>query len=105
MYHYPLLSKPDIGIFRGPGPGFGNLLFPIGRALQEAQAKNEIFVRPTIFNIKIGPILRWERDLRFYQKELKKRHFYDWLDFIRININKNKVKFHSGEGNFFNDII
>jgi len=56
MYHYPLLSKPDIGIFRGPGPGFGNLLFPIGRALQEAQAKNEIFVRSTIFNIKIGPI-------------------------------------------------
>ena len=105
MYHYPLLSKPDIGIFRGPGPGFGNLLFPIGRALQEAQAKNKIFVRPTIFNIKIGQILRWERDLRFYQKELKKRRFYDWLDFICININKNKVKFHSGEGNFFNDII
>ena len=56
MYHYPLLSKPDIGIFRGPGPGFGNLLFPIGLALQKAQAKNEIFVRPTIFNNKIGPI-------------------------------------------------
>ena len=80
------------------------MLFPIGCALQEAQAKNEIFVRPTIFNIKIGPILRRERDLRLYQKELKKRCFYDWLDFIRININKNKVKFYSGEGNFFHDI-
>ena len=104
MYHYPLLSKPDVGIFRGPGPGFGNLLFPIGRALQEAQAKNEIFVRPTIFNIKVGPILRWEKDLRFYQKELKKRSLDDWLNFIWINIYKNKVNFYSGEGNFFHDI-
>ena len=37
MYHYPLLSSPDLGFIRAPGPGFGNLLFPITRALQEAK--------------------------------------------------------------------
>ena len=55
MYHYPLLSRPDFGFIRGPGPGFGNLLFPIARALNEAQIQRGIFVRPTLFNLKIGP--------------------------------------------------
>ena len=73
MYHYPLLSNLDIGIIRSPGPGFGNLLFPIGRALQEAKIKKEIFVRPTMFNLKVGPFLRKEKDLRLYNNELKKR--------------------------------
>ena len=41
MYHYPLLSSLDFGLIRGPGPGFGNLLFPIGRALEEAKRKKE----------------------------------------------------------------
>jgi len=104
MYYYPLLSRLDVGFVRGLGPGFGNLFFPIGRALQEAQGKNKIFVRSTIFNIKIGPILRWESYFRFYQKELKKRSLNDWLDFIRINIYKDEVNFYSGEGNRFNDI-
>ena len=104
MYHYPLLSRPDIGLIRGPGPGFGNLLFPIGRALQEAKIKKEFFVRPTILNFKLGPIFRMEKDLRLYQKELKSRGFNDWKDFIHINIFKNRVKFYSGEGNYFHDI-
>ncbi|MDC6451806.1 alpha-1,2-fucosyltransferase [Alphaproteobacteria bacterium] len=104
MYHYPILSKPDIGFIRGPGPGFGNLLFPIGRALQEAQLKKQFFVRPTMLNFKLGPILRNERDFRFYQKEFKKRSFEDWIDFFRINIYRDKVKLYSGEGNLFYDI-
>ena len=66
MYHYPLLSNIDIGFVRGPGPGFGNLLFPIGRALQEANIKNEVFVRPTMLNLKLGPFIRREKDLRLY---------------------------------------
>ncbi len=42
MYHYPLLSSPDLGFIRAPGPGFGNLLFPITRALQAAKIKREM---------------------------------------------------------------
>ncbi len=104
MYHYPLLSRPDIGLVRGPGPGFGNLLFPIGRALQAAKLKKEIFVQPTLFNLKAGPLFRWEKDLRFYNKELKKRNFNEWMNFLRVNIQKNKVTIYSGQENLFHDI-
>ena len=104
LYHYPVLSKPDLGFIRGPGPGFGNLLFPIGRALQEAQLTKQIFVRPTMLNFKVGPALRRESDFRLYQKEFKKRSFDDWIDFFRVNIYNDKVKIYSGEGNLFYDI-
>ena len=103
MYHYPLLSRPDLGFIRGPGPGFGNLLFPIARALNEAQIQKGIFVRPTMLNLKIGPFLRHERDLRLYHNELKRRTANDWLDFFRINTFKHQVKFYCGQKNFFHD--
>ena len=54
MYYYTLLSSPDLGFIRAPGSVFGNLLFPTCRALQEAKIKREVFVSPTMFNIKIG---------------------------------------------------
>jgi len=104
MFHYPLLSRPDLGFIRGPGPGLGNLLFPITRALQAAKLKREIFVPPTMLNIKIGPLIRREKDLRFYNKEIKKRNFSEWINFVRIQIYRNKVSFYSGEGNFFHEI-
>jgi len=104
MYHYPLLSSLDIGLIRTPGPGFGNLLFPIGRALQEAKNKKEVFVRPTMLNLKIGPLIRMEKDLRLYNKELKRRNYNDWVNFLRVFFLKNKVVIHNGLGNFFHDI-
>ena len=92
MYHYPLLSSLDIGLIRAPGPGFGNLLFPIGRALQEAKNKKEVFVRPTMLNLKIGPLIRMEKDLRLYNKELKRRNYNDWLNLLqRLGLNNVKV--------------
>ncbi len=104
MYHYPLLSSPDLGFIRAPGPGLGNLLFPITRALQESKIKEEIFVQPTMFNLKIGPLIRQEKDLRFYNKEFKKRNLKEWMNFIRVNFYRNKVTFYSGERNLFHDI-
>ena len=104
MYHYPLLSSPDLGFIRAPGPGLGNLLFPITRALEAAKSKEEIFVAPTMFNLKIGPLIRQEKNLRLYNKEFKKRSFREWLNFVRVNIYRNKVTFYSGERNLFHDI-
>ena len=104
MYHYPLLSSPDFGFIRAPGPGLGNLLFPITRALQAAKIKEEIFVPPTMFNLKIGPLIRQEKNLRFYNKEFKKRNIKEWFNFVCVNIYRNKVTFYSGEQNLFHDI-
>jgi hypothetical protein len=104
MYHYPLLSSPDFGFIRAPGPGLGNLLFPISRALQAAKLKDEIFVTPTMFNFKIGPLIRQEKNLRFYNNEFKKRNFIELMNFFRIKIFKNKVTFYSGEKNLFHDV-
>ena len=104
MYHYPLLSSLDIGLIRAPGPGFGNLLFPIGRALQEAKSKKEVFVRPTMLNLKIGPLIRREKYLRLYNKEFKRRNYNDWVNFLRVFFLKNKVVIHNGLGDFFHDI-
>ena len=47
--------------FINPGPGLGILLFPIGRALQ-TNIKNEVFVRPTMFNLKLGHLLNREKN-------------------------------------------
>ena len=104
MYHYPLLSSPDFGFIRAAGPGLGNLLFPITRALQAAKIKEEIFVPPTMFNLKIGPLIRQEKNLRFYNKEFKKRSFREWINFFRANIYRNNATFYSGELNLFHDI-
>ena len=104
MYHYPLLSSPDLGFIRSPGPGLGNLLFPITRALQAAKIKEEVFVRPTMLNLKIGPLIRREKDLRLYNKELKRRNYNDWMNFLRVFFLKNKVVIHNGLGDFFYDI-
>lgn len=83
MYHLPVLSRPDFGIVRIPGPGLGNLLFPIARALIGQEELGGTFVMPTLRQIKIGPILRRERDKRTYGEVFQHRDGYEmrrWLD-------------------------
>lgn len=77
-YHLPILSSIDFGLFRTPGPGFGNLLFPISRALIGAQNTNGIFVQPTIRQLKIGTFLRNEPDKRTYGRIFNHRGLRDW---------------------------
>lgn len=77
MYHLPVLSRPDFGLIRMPGPGLGNLLFPIARALIGQQELGGTFVMPTLRQIKVGPILRRERDKRTYGDVFRHR---DWRE-------------------------
>ena len=63
---YPRLSTPDLHLVRAPGPGLGNLLFPWARALMLAERDDGLLISPTWRNIKLGPILRREKDLRIY---------------------------------------
>lgn len=66
IYHLPILSRPDCGLLRAPGPGLGNLLFPIARAVIGQCREGGTLVLPTIRQIKIGTFLRAERDKRTY---------------------------------------
>ena len=88
---------------RAPGLWFGNLLFPLGRALQEAKSKKEIFVRPTMLNLKLGPFIRREKDLRLYNKELKRRNYNYGVNFLLVDLFKNNVVIHNVFEKFFHD--
>ena len=66
IYHLPVLSRPDLFAFRAPGPGLGNLLFPIARAVRAQKNTGGVVVLPTLRQIKIGTYLRQERDKRTY---------------------------------------
>jgi len=66
LYAYPKLSAIDLGFFRLLGPGLGNLLFPWARSILAAKDFGLIPIFPTWPQIKIGPILRGEKDTRFY---------------------------------------
>ena len=78
VLHLPVLSSADFGLFRTPGPGLGNLLFPIGRALAGARDTGGIFVQPTLRQLKFGTYLRREPDKRTYGDILRHRGFSDW---------------------------
>lgn len=65
-YVYPKLSEHDLGVVRIGGAGLGNILFTYARALVYARDHEVQLIWPTWPSIKIGPILRREKDKRFY---------------------------------------
>lgn len=67
MFCFAKLSKYDFGIFRVIGPGLGNLLFPWARSIVATRKYGLIPIWPTWPQIKIGPLLRQERDKRTYR--------------------------------------
>jgi hypothetical protein len=79
LMHFPRLSALDVGFFRSPGPGLGNLLFPISRALIGAKTHGGEFIYPTMRQIKFGTFLRRERDKRTYGNVLRPRNTAEWL--------------------------
>lgn len=75
-YVYPRLSRWDFGIFRLLGPGLGNLLFPWARAIVAARQYGLVPIWPTWPQLKIGPLLRGESDLRFYSGLFRNPGYY-----------------------------
>lgn len=65
-YVYPKLSEHDLGFIRLGGAGLGNILFTYARAVVFAKRTGCQLIWPTWPSIKIGPILRREKDKRFY---------------------------------------
>lgn len=91
LLHAPLLPGIDIGVLRAPaihyingnvvyetGPGLGNLLFPISRAVIGQHLHGGDFAYPTMRQLKLGTLLRSERDSRTYGSVFRKRALRDW---------------------------
>ncbi|MBI4954890.1 MAG: alpha-1,2-fucosyltransferase [Myxococcales bacterium] len=66
MYAYARLSRYDTGLVRLVGPGLGNTLFPWARMVVTARRHDLLPIWPTWPQIKVGPLLRGERDARLY---------------------------------------
>ncbi|WP_260583163.1 hypothetical protein [Sphingopyxis sp. PET50] len=73
-------------MFRTPGAGLGNLLFPILRAVIGQQERGGTFVYPTFAQFKWGPLLRGERDKRFYTDVARARRGGEWGDWLRSRL-------------------
>lgn len=83
LYHMPHLSSVDLGFVRSPGPGLGNLLLPIARAFAAQQTYGGRLVYPTFRQIKIGSVLRRERDSRTYGNLFNARTGTEWSHWLR----------------------
>lgn len=82
-WHLPVLSRWDVGVIRSPGPGLGNLLFPIARALIGQKVHGGAFVHPTLRQLKFGTYLRGERDTRTYGSVMRSRTGDEWRDWAK----------------------
>src|SRR5580693_590537 len=71
IYIYPRFSTLGAFGFRFGGPGLGNLLFPYTRALVLAKEHGWTLINPSWTTMKLGPLLRGERDARWYPRVFK----------------------------------
>lgn len=65
-FAFPTLGGRDAWLWRWRGPGLGNMLFPWARAIVAAETYGYELIEPTWVQLKLGPMLRGERDRRFY---------------------------------------
>lgn len=86
LFHRPVLSRIDLGLIRSAGPGLGNLLFPIARAILGAERLGGVMVHPTLRQAKLGPILRGEPDKRLYGDVLRHRSLRDMAVWLRAGL-------------------
>lgn len=89
-YHYPILSRFNLLFFRIGGPGLGNLLFPLYRAFQGSKKNDETLIFPTFFQLKLGPFLRGEADLRTYGNLFEHRSLKELAIDLNLMINKHR---------------
>lgn len=116
LFHVPILSKWDFGFIRSPGPGLGNILFPISRAVVGREVHGGSIILPTMRQLKFGTFLRREKDKRTYGNIFRPRTPQEWMNWFRVQSlsynyeyeikksNNNNVTLYEGMGNQFHDI-
>ncbi|MBO5338440.1 MAG: alpha-1,2-fucosyltransferase [Clostridia bacterium] len=92
-YIYPKLSNADLHFCRIGGAGLGNILFTYARGVVYAKKfENVKLIWPTWFSIKLGPILRFEKDKRFYHNLFRNRSGYiKGFKKTRLLLSKKKI--------------
>lgn len=113
-YHLPVRSQIDLGFIRSPGPGFGNLLFPIARVLVGQKTIGGTFVEPTLRQIKFGTYMHNEKDKRSYSDVFKPRSNQDLTNWARARLRRKRSEYeveneasvicYQGLGRQFHDI-
>lgn len=105
-YVYPKLSDKDLYFFRLGGAGLGNLLFAYARALVYANKKGYKMIWPTWFSFKLGPILRNEKDKRFYNDLFTNKSSYiDGFKKIILLMTKDKIFEQDKDKDFDNKVV
>lgn len=119
-FHYSELSPLDLFLVRSPGPGLGNLLFPVCRAYLGSLRIGGIFVNPTWRQIKFGTYFRNEIDKRTYSEIIIQNHSCgDLVNFLRaktavkvselnvlnLDLNRDVCVKYFGCRNYFYDLI
>src|SRR5215213_2469134 len=84
--------------------GLGNELFPYLRSLDTAEIEGARLVPPRWFKLRIGPLLRQERDRRHYWLLFRQPGLADWflrvaLDFYSLvaGVSRSRLTFKSVE--------
>lgn len=105
-YVYPKLSERDLYFLRLGGAGLGNLLFTYARALVFAKKNGYKFIWPTWPSLKLGPILRNEKDKRFYNNLFKNNSGYiDGLEKIKILKSKPLIKEEDKDNKYDESVV
>ncbi len=105
-YVYPRLSEQDLFAFRLGGAGLGNILFTYARAVVYARKNNCELIWPTWPSLKLGPILRREKDKRFYIGLFRNNsHYIGGIKKAGLLLTKKKVPENTPVGSVPDDSI
>ena len=88
IYTFASFRRGESFGLRLGGPGLGNLLFPWSRAVVFAKKHNLKRINSTWRTLKLGPIIRGERDKRFYTDLFKENEIGGLKKTILLNFAK-----------------
>lgn len=107
-YVYPKLpsARATTPFARISGNGLGNCLFVYARAIKYVHKTGAKMIHPTWLNISIGPILRNERDKRFYTGIFNSIGEITWLrKFFKLCFDKDNIRIEEGLDPYFADLL
>lgn len=96
--YYPRLSTSDLGVVRLGGPGLANCMFFAAKAYVEANRNGGMIISPSWTKFSLGPILRRERDKRFYSRLFKTYGISGFSKMLLLAFNKIKPLFEASYG-------